>query len=232
MLRFFVLVVTLTSSAFALEDFPEKELREGHGQLFLVRIASELNQPDNPSGKGENFDAAKALASCDAVDKKLKEGFEARKKIFYEAKSLREKNDPNWDKNLREEIQFGGAAIDGVPLKKSIRDHLNNKWSCNFHTFMPCQDHDSFDRVSALAEDPALIDDPPFNTCVRLVKALRKSGECTYSQAVTDKTCNQVTGKDVVKATVIDDGKKQTVEQVRDGVAKPKITVPRPNQGE
>lgn len=247
MLRF-IIALALATSTFAREEFPENELRQGYNRLYVSKIGSSFYDPELQVMSNGEFDAAKALASCDAIDKNLKESLSEKKKFVTTAKARWEKNDPSWDKALREELEFGGAAVEGVPLKQSIQAHYTQRWSCLYYSTMPCHDRDSFERVTALAEDPALFDDPIFNTCVRLVKILRKSGQCVSDQLNVDKACAQVKGKDVTTATVVDDGNKQTVQQTRDGKpvfektnligvdeapatnfgAKPKIVIPRP----
>ncbi|MBY0518649.1 MAG: hypothetical protein K2P81_17190 [Bacteriovoracaceae bacterium] len=194
----YLIIFLITLPVFA-EDFPEPELRRGYAQNLIIRTLSQLKNEEKLKS-GLDFDPAKAMAACDNVDKSMKDEILEKRRIFYAAKDARKSGKENWDKELRENIEFGGAAQDGKPLNQTIRAHLDEKWPCASSTFSMCNDPVSMELLNNLASDPGIIDETIFSTCVRLIKYYKKAGTCTYSQEVADKACSNVGSPDVRKA--------------------------------
>ncbi len=170
----------------AAEEFPEKELRAGYSRNLLARMTTELRE--RGMGLGEKFDAAQAIAQCDEVDKAMKEEVERKRALFYASKAAREKNDPQWNKQLFTEILFEDKP-DNASLKEMLAQHIANQWPCISTGMGPCNDPVSLEMINIMADDPALLDEPVFGTCVRLIKLLRKAGTCTMTTEAQQTTC-------------------------------------------
>lgn len=121
------------------------------------------------AGKKDKFDPAKALQACDQIDKD-------RTAQFAEMKARRsqaEKANPGWDEILKQ--QWGWDK--NLTLTEAIKAQ-DKKWQELSEEALPCKDPDSLTLVNNVVGDYNAVDDAALNLCVRMVRALRKSGVC------------------------------------------------------
>ena len=59
------------------------------------------------------------------------------------------------------------------PQKTNMDD-----WKKAAKKHLPCASETSMELLENLAGDETLVDEPVFNTCVRMVKTMRKTGDC------------------------------------------------------
>jgi hypothetical protein len=78
-----------------------------------------------------------------------------------------------------------GAALqacDGIAREieesKEKPKKMKGTWEQNAKKKLPCSSDTSMELMGNLTDDPSLKDEPVFNTCIRMVKIMRKSGDC------------------------------------------------------
>jgi len=174
-----LLLLTLLSPMASAAEFPEREVRLAEVRLGLESVGEELAKV---AGRGAAFDAALALQNCDAIDRALTPQMEARQKARQKAKREAEVNVLGWETRLKDSL--GLSPSEKVPLAEALRVSARRA-KTQLSRALPCNDEPSMELIDILAADENAADEGVINLCVRLVKALRKSGECGRSQAIS-----------------------------------------------
>ena len=158
------------SVAFAAE-FPAADYRAVEMRAKILLIGLELSK----SGKEAKFDPAAALQSCDGIDNqqapKFKELIERRLQAMASATA----NTIGWEAKVMSAWRFPDA--DKQTLGQALKAKLA-RWPVEVKLGLPCTDGPSLELIENIATDINAVDDTPFNTCVRMVKAFRGSGVC------------------------------------------------------
>ncbi len=89
-------------------------------------------------------------------------------------------------------------ACDGIATKieaqkKKTKPQKTNvdDWKKAAKKHLPCASQTSLELIENMADDETLADEPVFNTCVRMVKNIRKTGDCgTLTPTPTQKLAN------------------------------------------
>lgn len=76
-------------------------------------------------------------------------------------------------------------ACDGIATKLDAQKNKAKPqatkmedWKKAAKKHLPCASETSMELLENLAGDETLVDEPVFNTCVRMVKTMRKTGDC------------------------------------------------------
>lgn len=164
-----ILLTSLTATA---ADFPERAFKEAEVKIGLLKLGTALAEV---GGREETFDAPKAIQECDAINKKLSDQFETLRSARLKAKRESEVNVRGWEERAKESL--GLSEFKMMSLENAAAAQ-HKQWSSIAKATMPCSDEFAMTYVENLADDYNAADEPVFNLCVRLVKALRKSPEC------------------------------------------------------
>lgn len=170
MLRF--ALILLASVAAQAADFPERAFKETEVKVGILKLGTALAEV---GGREELFDAAKAIQECDAINAKLSDQFETLRSARLKAKRESEVNVRGWEERAKESL--GLSSFRMMSLENAAAAQ-NKQWSSIAKATLPCTDEFAMTYVENLADDYNAADEPVFNLCVRLVKALRKSPEC------------------------------------------------------
>ena len=146
--------------------FPNREYRSMEMKAKALLIGHDLSKV---AGKTDKFDPAKALQTCDQIDKDRTSQFKEMKARRTQAA----KAEPGWEESLK--AQWGWDK--NLTLDEAIKAQ-DKDWQELSEVAMPCKDPDSLTLVNNVVDDYNAVDDSPLNLCVRMVKALRKSGVC------------------------------------------------------
>jgi hypothetical protein len=160
-----LLILVFCSSAFA-DSFLGHAYRSMEMKAKALLIGYDLSKI---AGKKDKFDPALALQACDQIDKD-------RSAQFNEMKARRtqaDKANPGWEEILK--AQWGWDK--NLTLNEAIKAQ-DKDWQELSEVAMPCKDPDSLTLVNNVVGDYNAVDDAALNLCVRMVKALRKSGVC------------------------------------------------------
>lgn len=174
-----LLLLTLLNSTAKAAELPEREVRLAEVRLSLESVGEELAKV---AGRGAAFDAALALQNCDAIDRALNPQMEARKKARLTAKREAESNVPGWETRLKDSL--GLSPSERVSLAEALEVSARRA-KTQLSRALPCNDEPSLELVDILAADENAADEGVINLCVRLVRALRKSGECGRSRTMS-----------------------------------------------
>ncbi len=160
------ILISLFIGQVAAADFPLAQYRSMEMKAKALILGDDLSKA---GGRGEKFDAALALQACDSIDKNR----EAQFKEMALRRTQALKADSGWEEKLRG--QWGWDKNLTLPQAIQAQD---KKWRELSEVALPCKDEDSLSLINNVVDDSNAVDDVPFSLCVRMVKALRKSGVC------------------------------------------------------
>ncbi len=160
-----LLIFVFCSSVLA-DSFPNRDYRSMEMKAKALLIGHDLSKA---GGKDDRFDGAKALQACDQIDKDRTAQFAEMK----ERRTQAAKTDPGWEETLK--TRWGWDK--NLTINEAIRAQ-DKDWQELSEVALPCKDPDSLTLVNNVVSDFNAADDAPLNLCVRMVKALRKSGVC------------------------------------------------------
>jgi isopenicillin N synthase-like dioxygenase len=70
------------------------------------------------------------------------------------------------------------AKMDSQPKTAKPQETKMADWKKAAKKHLPCASETSMELLENIAGDESLTDEPVFNTCVRMVKTMRKTGDC------------------------------------------------------
>jgi len=168
-MKTFFLTFILCSQVMA-ADFPTADYRAMEMKAKILILGDELSKA---GGRGELFDAAKALQACDQIDKDRQSQFkgfaERRAMAINEASG----GVSGWEDRLKAKWDWRKDDTLAQAINKQ-----KMKWKDLSKVALPCKDETSLELIDNVANDQNAVDDAPFSLCVRMVKALRNSAEC------------------------------------------------------
>lgn len=168
-MRTFLLALLLCSRGFA-ADFPVDEYRAMEMKAKVLILGDDLSKA---GGRGELFDAAKALQACDQIDKDRQSQFKGFAERRAEAIAEASSGVSGWEDRLKAKWDWRKDDTLAQAISKQ-----KTKWKALAKVALPCKDETSLELIDNVATDLNAADDAPFNLCIRLIKALRKSAEC------------------------------------------------------
>lgn len=165
-----LLIALILSTRVLAADFPLNDYRGMEMKAKILILGNDLSKA---GGRGEKFDAAKALQACDDIDKNRLSQFKGFSERRNEAVNEATSGASGWEDRLKAKWNWNKNDTIATAISKQ-----NKKWKDLSRVALPCKDETSLELIDNVANDQNAADDAPFSLCVRMVKALRNSAEC------------------------------------------------------